>query len=87
MQTTNESIHRDDERVANPQERCDGDWPSRLDLLPVPGREAEANHVLLSVALPLAQLLYPLSQRAKEFLFGYHALGCRIPRAETPRAD
>jgi hypothetical protein len=60
---------------------------ARLGLLPVPGREAERDHILLAVALRLAGLPNPLPERLEEFLFIYHASGCRIPRAETPRAD
>lgn len=51
------------------------------------GGESKADHIFLRISLPLAKLPHSLTQGTEEFLFIYHALGCRIGRAETPRAD
>jgi hypothetical protein len=56
------------ERLTDPQDCCDGNWPPRLDLLPVTGREAKGNHVFLREAAFLPQLLYALAKVTKEFL-------------------
>ena len=77
----------DAEGAANSQQRLDRDGPPGLDLLPVTSGESERDHILLAVALRFAGLAYSLPECLEEFLFIYHASGCRIPRAKTPRAD
>ena len=62
------------------------DRPTGFDLLPVPGREAEGDHVLLAVAFVLALLADSLTQGAEEFRLIYHTDGSKISRAKTPRA-
>jgi hypothetical protein len=75
------------QRLANPQQRRHGDRPSCFDLLPVPGRKAERNHILLTVAPLAAQGLDPLPEGPEEFLLIRHLPANTLTRAEVPRAD
>jgi hypothetical protein len=55
--------------------------------LPVPRGEAERDHVFLAETPGLPQLADSLSQPGKEFRLIWHLRVCKVPRAETPRAD
>ena len=68
IQTSNQRRHRDAERLADAQQGRHGDRPPRLDLLPVPSREAEGDHVLLAVPGVPAQRPDPPAQGPEEFL-------------------
>lgn len=61
------------EGVTDPKQGRNRDGPPRLDPLPMPRREPERDHVLLAVALFLAEVTDSLSQRAEESLLIYHA--------------
>lgn len=48
-------------------EKCSyGDRPTRLDLLPVSGRKAKSNHILLRIAVTFAEFLNSDAQCAKK---------------------
>ena len=49
--------------------------------------EAARDHVLLGVSMLLAEVTDPYAQGAEEFVLIRHALGCRVLRADSPRAD
>jgi hypothetical protein len=49
-----EAFDTDSEYIADSQQRAHCDRASCLNLLPMPSRESEGNHVLLAVALILA---------------------------------
>lgn len=61
------------ERIANPQKRHHCNRATGFDLLPMPRRESECNHVLLAVAAPPAEFFDSLAKRFKEFGVIYHA--------------
>lgn len=61
------------ERIANPEERHHCNRPTRFDLLPMPRRESERNHVLLAVAPPPAEFFDSLAKGLEEFGVIYHA--------------
>lgn len=77
----------DPEHLTNPQQRRYRNRPSRLNLLPVPSRESERNHVLLAVAVLSAKCLDPLPEGLEEFLLIRHLLANTLTRAESPRAE
>jgi len=66
---------------------CHGDGSACLDLLPVPSRKAEGDHVLLAKAAPFAQLANSFPETGKELCLIRHPPVCKDPRAERPRAD
>jgi hypothetical protein len=78
---------RHTEDFADSEQRGHSNWPSRLNLLPMPRRESERDHVLLAETSGLPQLADSFSQTVKEFRLIWHPRVCRVPRAETPRAD
>jgi hypothetical protein len=67
--------------LANPQEGRNGDRTSRLDLLPVPRRESERDHVFLRVTALLPKVTYLRTQSAEELSLIRHALVCMVLRA------
>ena len=73
--------------IADAEKGGNGDGAACFDLLPVASRKAERNHILLAVAPAQSQFSDSLSQGTKEFLLIYHTDGCKVSRAETPRAD
>ena len=75
------------ERIANPQKRHHGNWATGFDLLPMPWRESEGDHVLLAVAAPLPQFLDSLAKSFEEFGVIYHAATFTCVWPGTPRAD
>ena len=75
------------EYIADAEKGGNGDGAACLDLLPVAGRKAERNHVLLAVAPAQSQFSDSLPQGVKKFRLIYHTDGCKVSRAETPRAD
>ena len=56
VQPPDKSCHPNVECVADAQKCGDGNRTASLDLLPVPSREAEANHILLAILLLRPQL-------------------------------
>ena len=87
VQTAHQSGHADIECFANTEESLDCYRPSSLDLLPVPSRESEGDHVLLGVTAPFAQIANPATERSeKPGLIDHEGL-CRASRAEVPRAE
>ena len=58
--------------IAYPQEGGEGYGTTYLDLLPVPSREAEGNHVLLAVAALLPRIPHPMPKQTKELLLISH---------------
>jgi len=86
IQPANQASDGDAKSFADAEQRSDSDWPSCLDLLPVPGGEAVGNHVFLRVTLTLPQLLNPLPEFSKEFRLVCHRPLCRLLRAKSPRA-
>ena len=87
VQPLNQLRHRQFEDLADAEQSGDCDWPTGLHLLPVPGREAETQHVFLRKAALLAKLPHPRTQSAEELVLIRHPLRCKDLRAETPRAD
>ena len=87
VQTPDEPADGHLEHIADAEKGGNGDGAACLDLLPVAGRKAERDHVLLAVAPALAQFSDSLPQGAEKFRLIYHANGCKVSRAETPRAD
>jgi len=84
LQQTN---HRNAEDFADPKQGRDGDGSSSLYLLPVSRGEAERDHVFLAETPGLPQLADSFPQPVKEFRLIWHLRLCKVPRAETPRAD
>ena len=87
VQTPDEPADGHLEHIADAKKGGNGNGAACLDLLPVPGRKAERNHILLAVAPAQSQFSDSLPQGTKEFLLIYHTDGCKVSRAETPRAD
>lgn len=56
----------DGEGVTNAEQGRERDRSTRLNLLPMAGGEAKPNHVFLSETVGFAQLLYSLTEGAKE---------------------
>jgi hypothetical protein len=75
------------EGFADPKQGGHGDGPPGFNLLPVPRGEAERDHVLLAEASGFSQLADSFPQPDEEFRLIWHLQVCRVPRAETPRAD
>ena len=87
VQPSDKFCHRGVEGIADSQKCGDGNRAPGLNLLPVPGGEAETNHILLAVPPLPPQVADASAQSAEEYLLIDHAEVCRIPRAELPRAD
>jgi len=87
VQAPHELRHGDFKDLADAEESGHGDGPTRFNLLPVAGREAKRNHVLLAPSLLLAKLADLGAQSTEEFLLICHAPVCSIARADSPRAD
>lgn len=87
VQPANQAVGGDLEHTADSKQRRHGDGAASLDLLPVPSRKAEGNHVLLRITGGLPKLLRSLSKSAKELGVVDHASLCSGTRAKTPRAD
>jgi hypothetical protein len=75
------------EDFANSKQGRYGDGPPGFNLLPMSRREAEGDHVFLAQTSRFPQLADSFSQPVKEFRLIWHLRVCRVPRAETPRAD
>jgi len=56
----------DGEGVTDAEQSPERDGPTRLNLLPMARGKAKPNHVLLGEAVGFAQLLYSLTEGAKE---------------------
>jgi len=82
-----ETSHRHAKGFANSKQRGHGNGPPCFNLLPVSGGEAERDHVFLAEPLGLPQLADAFPQAVKEFRLIWHLRLCKVPRAETPRAD
>jgi len=87
IQTLHQLAHRQFENFADSEQGRRGNGATGLDLLPVPGREAKAEHILLSEAPLLTERLHSGSQSTKKLVLICHAFRCNDLRAETPRAD
>jgi hypothetical protein len=87
IETAEQSRRRHAKNFANPKERGQGDGPSRFHLLPVSRGEAERDHIFLTEPLSFSQRPDPLAKPGKEFCLIWHLRVCKVPRAETPRAD
>jgi hypothetical protein len=57
VKSVNQMRRPDSEGLRNSQECPYGDRPSRLNLLPMTGRETKTNHVLLRITMPLTKFL------------------------------
>jgi hypothetical protein len=55
--------------------------------LPVSCGEAERDHVFLAETSGFPEFADSFSQSVKEFRLIWHLRVCKVPRAETPRAD
>ena len=87
IQAAHELLHGDLEHLADAQQRRDGNRTASLDLLPMSRGEAARDHVLLGVSMLLAEVTDSYAQGAEEFVLIRHALGCRVLRADSPRAE
>jgi hypothetical protein len=63
---------------ANSEQSSNSDRPSGFNLLPVPRREAERNHVFLAVASFSSQFFNPMSENLEEFLLIRHPTGTTL---------
>ena len=72
---------------ANSEESSDSDRSPGLDLLPVSGTEAEGDHVFLAESRVFPYFSNSTAQPREEFSLIHHLWVCKVPRAETPRAD
>jgi len=75
------------EYFANSEESSDSDRSPGLDLLPVPCREAEGDHVFLAQSPRFPDFADPPTKPGKEVSLICHLRVCKVPRAEIPRAD
>jgi hypothetical protein len=75
------------EYFTNSEKSSDSDRSPGLNLLPVPGREAEGDHIFLAQSPAFPDFSDPAAKPGKEFSLICHLSVCRVPRAETPRAD
>ena len=66
------------EHLANPQQGRDRNWPSRFDLLPVPGGEPKRQHVLLTVAMLLAKRAHLGTQSAEKLFLIRGTQVCKV---------
>ena len=82
-----QTCDRDVKHFADPQKRCHSDGSAGFNLLPVSRGEAKRDHVFLAVTLGLPKHANRAAQPGKEFRLIWHLRVCRVPRAETPRAD
>ena len=80
-------LHRNFQDFAKPEHGGGGNGPACLNLLKMPSREAERNHVFLAVSVLFAKRAHFGTESAEEFLLIRHALVCSVVRAETPRAE
>ena len=74
VQSTQQLHEWNIERPANSEQRFHRDGPSSLNLLPVTGREAEANHVFLRESLPISNVADTFTESAEECGVIDHAL-------------
>jgi len=87
VQPLNEPVGAHLEHAADSEQRGHGDRATSLDLLPVPSRKAEGNHIFLRIATIFPKLLHSLAEGAKELGVVDHAPLSTGTRAERPRAD
>ncbi len=87
VEALQQTSNRYAEDFADPEQRGHGDGPPGFNLLPVSRREAERDHVFLAETLGFPQLADSSPQPDKEFRLIWHLRVCKVPRAETPRAD
>lgn len=72
VQVPDKACHRDVECPADSQKFSYGNRSASLDLLPVSGREANADHVLLAEPMLLPQVADASAQCVEEFLLIDH---------------
>jgi hypothetical protein len=68
-----QALHTNSKHITDSQQRAYGDRAARFDLLPMPSRKSEGDHVLLAVVVALAQLSNSTPQAAKELFLIQHA--------------
>jgi hypothetical protein len=74
VKSINQRRRSDSKGLRNSQKCPYGDRPTRLNLLPMAGRETKTDHVLLCVTMLLTKFLNSNPQRTKELSLIYHPL-------------
>ncbi len=87
VQTADQTAGGQLEDLTNSKKSRDSDRSAGLNLLPVPCRKVEGDHIFLAQSPGFLDFSDPAAKPGKQFSLICHLSVCRVPRAETPRAD